>query len=174
ILALRHVLQYGIKQRPHVALAHIVAQAGITVQPGSVDDRKIQLLFGGTQLVEQVEGGVDDVVGTCAGAVDLIDDHNGFEAQLQRFASYETGLRHRAFNSIHQQQNTVNHGQHPLDLATKVSVSGRINNVDMCTVVADRAVLGQNGDTALFLDVIRVHDPFGNLLVVAKGSRLSE
>ncbi len=35
-------------------------------------------------------------------------------------------------------------------------------------------VLCQNGDTALFFQIVGIHDPFGHLLVFAEGARLSE
>jgi len=51
-------------------------------------------------------------------------------------------------------------------------VAGRVDDVDVRTFVAHRAVLGQDGDAALALQVVRIHHPFLHVLVGGKGSRL--
>src|SRR5690606_14334735 len=76
VFALRYVLEYGVEQRAHIAFAHVFGQTRVTRQARGVYDGKVQLLFGGAQLVEQVERGVDDEIGARAGAIDLVDDHN--------------------------------------------------------------------------------------------------
>jgi uncharacterized protein YqkB len=38
----------------------------------------------------------------------------------------------------------------------------------------DRGVLGQDGDAALALEVVRVHDPVDHLLVRAEGAALAQ
>ena len=40
--------------------------------------------------------------------------------------------------------------------------------------ILHRAVLGQNGDAALFLEIVRVHDTFGNVLMCCKRARLTQ
>jgi len=61
-----HVFQNRIKQRGQVNAAVIAVfalrQGGPTVQARGVNDGEVELLFGRTELVKQVEGGVDDVV----------------------------------------------------------------------------------------------------------------
>ena len=49
-----------------------------------------------------------------------------------------------------------------------------VHNVDLHIVVHAAAVLGQNGDAALALDVTGVHYALGNLLVVAEGAALAQ
>ncbi len=46
--------------------------------------------------------------------------------------------------------------------------------VGLIDEVADRRVLGEDGDAALLLEIVRVHDPFVDLLVRADGSGLLE
>src|SRR5690606_28069190 len=135
---------------------------------------EIQLLFRGTQLVEQIEGGVDHEIRARARAIDLVDHHDGLQAQGQRLARDEAGLGHRAFDGIDQQQHAVHHGQHALDLAAEVGVARGVDDVDVRAFVFDGAVLGQDGDAALALDVARIHDPLGHLLVVAEGAGLPQ
>ena len=44
----------------------------------------------------------------------------------------------------------------------------RIDDIDMYAFVIDRAVLGKDGDTALALDIVRIHHPVCNVLVRGK------
>jgi hypothetical protein len=81
-------------------------------------------------------------------------------------------LRHRALDRVDQEQHAVHHRQHALDLAAEVGVAGGIDDVDVRAAVADGAVLGEDGDAALALEVIRVHDPLLHVLVRGEGARL--
>jgi hypothetical protein len=103
------------------------------VQAGGVDDREVELLFGGAELVEEVEGVVDHPVRTGARTVDLVDHDDGLEAQRQRLAGHEAGLRHRAFDGIDQQQHAVDHRQHALDFTAEVGVARGVDDVDVGT-----------------------------------------
>jgi hypothetical protein len=71
------VLQHGVEQRLHVFARLIQFHGGPAVEAGSVNDGEVELLVGGAQLVEQVEGQVDGVVGIGAVAVDLVDHTMG-------------------------------------------------------------------------------------------------
>ena len=95
-------------------------------------------------------------------------------AQRQRLARDESGLGHRALDRIHQQQHAVDHRQHALDLTAEVGVPGSIDDIDAGAAVLDRAVLGEDGDAALALDVVGVHDALADLLVGGEGARLLE
>ena len=110
--------------------------------------------------------------GRAAGTVDLVDHHDGLEAQRQRLARDEARLRHRPFDRVDQQQHAVHHGQHALDLAAEVGVAGRVDDVDARAAVLDGAVLRQDGDAALTLDVVRVHDALAHVLVRGEGAGL--
>ena len=99
----------GFKQRVHGAGAHIFIESGVTLQRRSVDDRKIELFIGRSKPVEQVEGTIQNPVRARAGAVDLIDDHDGPKAHGKGFLRHKTSLRHRAVYGVHQQQYRVHH-----------------------------------------------------------------
>ncbi len=174
VLTLGHMLQDSVEQRTHIAFTHVFGQTGVARQTRCVNDGEIQLFVGRAQFVEQVERGVDREVRTGAGTVNLVDHHNRTQTQFQSFASHKAGLRHGAFNRIHQQQHAVNHGQHAFDLTTKVSVTGGVDNVDVGAFVFDGTVLRQNGNTAFFLDIARVHDTFGDMFVVTERTCLSQ
>ena len=105
-------------------------------------------------------------------AVDLVDQHDRPQAQAQRLAEHELGLRQRAFGGVDQQDHTVDHRQDPFDLAAEVGMARRIDDVDARALPHDRGRLGKNGDSALTLEVVGVHGAFGDLLIVAKGAAL--
>ena len=142
--------------------------------------REICLLIGGTQFDEQVKGLVQNAFWFGILAVDFIDDHHGFVAHFQGFLENKTGLRHGAFGSIHQQKHTVHHIHDAFHFAAEIGVTGCIHDVDLDRFASDRIrdgdgrVLGQDGDAALALEVIRVHHALGYLLVVTEGVRLAQ
>ena len=105
-----NMLDDRFEQRRHVVGHLFRIVTGDAVQRRGVDDREVQLLIGGTQVVEQVEHLIHDPVRTCAGAVDLVDHHDRTQAAGKRLLSYKAGLRHGAVLSVDQQQYTVNHG----------------------------------------------------------------
>ncbi len=144
------------------------------VQGRGVDHREVELVLGGAELVHQVEGLVHDPVRAGARTVDLVHDDDGVQAEGQRLARDEARLRHRPLDCIHQQQHAVDHRQHALDLAAEIGVAGGVDDVDVRALEAHRAVLGENGDAALALQVVRVHDPFLQLLVGGEGPGLAQ
>ena len=75
---------------------------------------------------------------------------------------------------VDEQQHAVDHREAPLDLAAEVGVAGRVDDVDLHAAVPDRGVLGEDRDALLALEVVRVHDPLGDVLVGAEGAGLPE
>ena len=108
------------------------------------------------------------------GAVDLVDDDDGRELGLERLGEDEARLRQRAFGGVDQQQDAVDHLERALDLAAEVGVAGRVDDVDLVAVVVERGVLGEDGDAALALQVVGVHDALGDRLVGAEGAGLAQ
>ena len=131
------------------------------------------MLVGRAELVHQIESFVHDPVRARAGAVDFVDHDDGFQSQRERLARHKPRLRHRAFDRIDQQQHAVNHRQHALDLAAEVGVTGGVDDVDADAFVIHRGVLGQNGNAALTLEVVRVHDALDHLLILTEGAGLT-
>ena len=145
---------------------------GVAVNGGGINDRKIQLRFGRTQLVHQFKGVVDHPIRTRAIAINFIDHNDRPEAQSQGFFGHETRLRHRAFNRIHQQQDPINHRQHALDFTAEISVTRGIHDVDVDAFIINGGVLGENGNAALFFKIVGIHDAFSNVLVGGEGTGL--
>ena len=153
---------------------HALVRVGLGVaddpalQGRAVDHGEVGLLVGGAQLEEEVEGLVQGAVRIGVGAVDLVDHHDGAQAQAQRPHQHVAGLGHGAFVGVDQQQHRVDHGEHPLHLAGEIGVAGRVDDVDEVAAPLHRAVLGADGDAPLALQVVAVHDPLFDALVVAE------
>src|SRR5690606_22044634 len=154
----RHVVDDGLEQGVHVVVHLLVIHAGDAVQGRGVDDREVQLLVGGTEVVEQVEDLVDDPVRTRARTVDLVDHDDRTQAGLERLLGHETGLRHRAVLGVDYQQHGVDHAHHTFHFTAEVGVSGGVDDVDVVVAPLQRRVLGENGNAALFFLVVGVHD----------------
>ena len=75
------------------------------------------------------------------------------------------------FGSVDQHQGTVDHVEDALDLAAEIGVARRVDDVDArCRARATRGHLGENGDAALALEVVRIHGALGHALVLAEGA----
>ena len=94
--------------------------------------------------------------------------------QLQRPAQHEPRLGHGALGGVHQQDDAVDHLQDTLDLAAEVGVARGVDNVDLGVAVADGGILGEDGDAALALEVVGVHDAVDDLLIFAVHAALLE
>ena len=132
------------------------------------------MLIVGPELVEQIKSCIDHRVGLGAGLVDLVDHHDGLEAQGQGLLGHEAGLGHGAFLCVDQQHHAVNHRQRPLDLTAEVGVAGGVDDVDVRALPGHCAVLGQDGDATLALNGVVVHHRVDDLLVLGKGARLTQ
>jgi hypothetical protein len=144
------------------------------LRPGRVEHREVELLVIGLEAEEQLEAFVEHFGGAGVGAVDLVDDDDGLEAQRQRLAGDELGLRHRPLGGVDEQDDAVDHRQDALDLGAEIGVAGRVDDVDVRPLPLDRGALGEDGDAALLLEVVRVHRPLLDALVVAERAGLAE
>ena len=138
----------------------------------AVQDREIELLVGSVERGEQVEHFVDDLRRPRVGAVHLVDDHDGLESHLQRLGHHELGLRQRAFGGVHQHQRAVHHVENAFHLAAEIGVAGRVDDIDAGVLPHHRGGLGQDGDTALALEVVGIHGALDHALVLAVGAGL--
>ena len=80
------------------------------------------------------------------------------------FDQHVAGLRQRAFAGVHQQHHAVDDLQRALHFAAEIAVAGRVDDVDLDAVIADAGDLGEDGDAALALQVVGVHDALGHML----------
>ena len=166
------VLEHEIEQRRHVVLGAVGRVRHPALLGRAVDDREVELLVGGVERGEEVEHLVDDLARPRVRLVDLVDADDRLQPDLQRLADDELGLRHRPFGGVDQHDRAVDHRQDALDLAAEIGVAGRVDDVDAHVLPDDRGRLGEDGDAALALEVVRIHHPLGDALVVAEGARL--
>ena len=75
---------------------------------------------------------------------------------------------HWAFGGINQQDNTINHGQNALNLTAEIGVARRVDDVDAGVFPLNGGYFRQNGDPALALDVVGIHRPFSDALVITE------
>jgi hypothetical protein len=81
---------------------------------------------------------------------------------------------------VDEQDDAVDHREDALDLGAEIGVARRVDDVDPHRLAArgrcplDRRALGQDGDPALLLEVVRIHRPLLHALVVAEGAGLAE
>ena len=108
------------------------------------------------------------------GAVDLVDHHDDAVTQLQCAAEDEAGLGHGSLSGVHQQDNAVDHLQNALHLAAEIGVTRRVHNVDLRVAVLDGGVLGEDGNAALPLQIVGVHDALHHLLILTIHAALLE
>ena len=107
-------------------------------------------------------------IGTAIRFIHFIDHHDRMQIQLQGFLQYETGLRHRTFKGIHQQNHPIGHFKYTLHLTSEIGVARGIDHIDLVSTVHHRSVLGKDGDAALTFQVVTVHDQLPCLLVFTK------
>ena len=128
----------------------------------------------GVEVDEEVVDLVQDLLRARVGAVDLVDDDHGGELGFEGLGENVAGLRQRAFGGVDQQEDAVDHLEGALHLTAEVGVAGRVDDVDLVVVVVERGVLGEDGDAALALQVVGVHDALGDRFVGAEGAGLAE
>ncbi len=132
------------------------------------DHREVGLRVGGAQFEEEVEGLVEGPLRVGLRAVDLVNDDDGAESEAQGSHEHVARLRHGPFVGIHQQKHRVDHRKHPLHLAGEVGVPRSVDDVDEVAAPLHRAVLGPDGDAALAFEVVAVHHPLFDALVLAE------
>ncbi len=138
---------------------------------GTVDDGEIELVVGRVQRGEEIEDVVDDFGRARVVLVDLVDTDDRLQADLQRLADHEFGLRHWPFGRVDENDRAINHRQDAFDLAAEIGVAGRVDDVDARVLPQDGGRLGENGDAAFAFEIVRIHDALGNALVVAERAR---
>ena len=112
--------------------------------------------------------------GLRAVAVDLVDDDDDLLVERERLLQDESGLGHRALDGVDEEEDAVDHVEDALDLTAEVSVSRCVDDVDLRVLVRHRGVLGEDGDPALALEIVAVHDARLDLLVLAEHLGLRE
>ena len=144
------------------------------VTSNGIQDRKIEVSIGRCQFQEKVLSPFEYLVDACVATVNFIDHHDGLQVKFQRLLQHKARLWHRPLHGIDEQDAAISHVEYALDLTAKISVSGSINNIDFNTAIDNGRIFSQDGDSALTLLVVRIHDEFAHLLVLAEDMALLE
>jgi hypothetical protein len=87
---------------------------------------------------------------------------------------HKTGLRKRSLGCVYQEECPVDHSHDSLHLAAEISVARGIDDVYFGITHHDRGVLGENGDSAFFFEIARIHDSLFDGLVLLESAGLAE
>ncbi len=161
-----------LHQRAKIIRQLIRLQASTSGSTNGIQDREVELGLVDRELEEEVHDQPFDLVDTRIPLVDLVDDDDRAQANLQRAAKDGPRLRHRAFGCVDQQNAAIRHIKDALDLTAEVGVARRVDDVDLHVAVTDRGVLREDGDAALALEIIGIHDQVAGGVRVAKNVRL--
>ena len=196
----RNVLDDGLEQRLEVVVVRQAAVfrlifGSVTGLGGAVDDRKVEEgilievdaflddVLG--QAEQQVGGFTDDFGDSGVRTIGLVHAQDDRKLGFEGLAQHETGLRQRAFGSVDEQHDAVDHRDAALDLATEISVAGGVDDVERDAVrvtvlgrqrtgVFHGRVLGQDGDALLALQIVGVHHTIRHLLALVEHVGLLE
>ena len=165
--------QYEIEQRRHaLVLGTLFGGAHPALLGGAVENREVELLVGRVERREQVEHRIGDFGGAGVGAVHLVDHDDGLEPHLQGLRDHEFGLRQRALGGVDQDQRAIHHIEDALDLAAEIGVARRVDDIDAGVLPDQRGRLGEDGNAALAFEVVGIHCPLGDALIVAERAGL--
>src|SRR5262249_48665645 len=135
---------------------------------------EVEVVLAAAQVDEEVERLVVRFRWTSSFAVDLVDDDDRLEPVVERFLQDEPGLRHRTLAGVDDKEDSVDHAQYALDLSAKVRVSRGVDDVDLGALIVAAGDLAQDGDAPFALELVRVHYPVADLLVLTKQAGLTE
>ena len=124
------MLQDQIEQGRHAVLRPLRAIGHPALFRRTVENREIELFVGGVECGEKIEHFVDDFAHPRIRLIDLVHRDNWPQANFQRLADDEFGLRHRPFGGIHQNDRAVDHRQNALHLAAEIGMARRIDDID--------------------------------------------
>ena len=190
----RNVLDDGLEQRLEVVVVRQTAVfrlvfGSVTGLGGAVDDRKVEEgilievdaflddVLG--QAEQQVGGFTDDFGDSGVRTIGLVHAQDDRKLGFEGLAQHETGLRQRAFGSVDEQHDAIDHGDAALHLATEIGVARGIDDVEgdafrMAVLggqragVLHRGVLGEDGDALLAFQIVGIHHTVRDFLTLVE------
>ncbi len=146
----------------------------IAFAAAGVDIREVEGQFVGPQLDKQVEHFGKNFSGPGVRTVHLVDYNDRLQADLERLFDDVPGLRTRSLEGVDENQGPVGHRQHALDLAAKVGVARRVDDVDFDALVDQGDVFGEDRDAPFPLQIVGIEDAVARELGVAKLTALTQ
>ena len=129
------------------------------------DHLEVDVFVARVEVDEQLVDLVENFLRPGVLAIDLVDNHDRGKVGHQSLLQHVPGLGKGTLSRIDEQQHAVHHGEGSLDLPTEIGVAGRVDQIDLDALPVHRGGLGQDGDAALSLLIVRVHDPIDHCLV---------
>src|ERR1035441_4753318 len=170
----RDVLHDGVEEGPQIGGRIFHFALGDAGLGDGVEHRKIELVFGGVQVDEEIVDLVEDLRDAGIRPIDFVDDHDGGKLVFQRLAEHVAGLWKRPFAGVHQQHDAIDNLESALHFSAEIAVSGRVDDVDLHAVVTHAGDFGEDGDAPLALQVVGIHDAVDVLLMRAEDAALVE
>ncbi len=147
---------------------------GVTLLADRIEHGKLNLFFGCVEVNEQIVYFIQDFGGTRVFSVNLIYYYYNFFLRLEGFLQYEACLGKGTFGGVDEENRAVNHHKSAFDLAAKVSVSGRVENIYLYAFPGYGTILCGYSNTALSFEVHIVHKAFFYFLIRPEQSALPE
>src|SRR5713226_3028354 len=167
-------LDDGLEERKEILGVIADFAVGDAIAGVGVDDGKIELVFGGVEIDEQVVDFVEDFRGAGVGAIDFVQHDDRRKLGGQGFLQDVARLRQRAFAGVDEKDHAVDHAQGALDFTAEIAVAGSVDDIDFGVVEKERGVFGEDGDAALALEVVGIHDALDEGFVGAEDAGLTE
>ncbi len=105
---------------------------------------------------EQFHHFFTDALGICRRQVNFIQDGNQLQIVLKRHVKHRKRLGLDALRGIDEQDRAFARSERPADFITKISVAGRVDEIQLMTFVLHAHRLQFDGDTALALQIHHV------------------
>ena len=153
----RDVLEDRVEDGQEVGLEVVRRRAGDPLPTGGVEHGELELLLRRPEVDEEAVDEVEHLGGPGVAAVDLVHHEKRRQTGLARLAEHEACLRQRSLVGVHEEEHRVRHAQHALHLPAEVGVARGVDEVDLHAAVLDGAVLREDRDAALALELVRVH-----------------
>ena len=153
---------------------HFWIVGGVSFSRAGEDVREIQSLIVRSQFHEQIERLIEDLMWAAVRSVDLVDDDHRLQPGFQCLTEHVPRLRPRSFKCVDQNQDSVRHLQHALDLAAEIRMARRVDDVDLHALPRQGDVLGQDRNPAFPLQVVGVQDAVLSQFVVTEVPGLTE
>ena len=134
----------------------------------TIDNGEVELVLSSVEREHKVEHHLVDLLGTAIGLVNLVDYHDGLQSELQSFLQYEARLRHRPLKGIDEQQTTIGHIEHTLNLTTKVGVTRGVEDVYLYSFPVYGYVFRKNGNATLAFQIVGIEHFSTVILSVAE------
>src|ERR1051325_4112423 len=163
-----------LKQGCHVLAVLMQFSHGITILGASINNGEIELRISRFKLNKKIKNQIKHFVRSCVFAIDLIDYNDRLDLVLEGFAQNKARLHLRTVMCIDDQEGAIDHLHDSLDLATKVSVTWSIDDIDPIIVPLKRCILSSDRYPFFPLKIHRIHHALFHLLIGTKRARLAQ